>query len=153
MLAYHIDPMTSVSQETWMNMQRLPVSVMNVPHNTIIQVSLSYQCDEPCLPGDLDKQWMCRGFPSITDMKFCILGDLSMHAGLPYVSDKHHLQDHLLSKPILLTQWVLSPQRPEWWTCRCFPSVTNNGLFKTIFWVKLSPQRLCLQGNLNNEYE
>ena len=33
------------------------------------------------------------------------------------------------------------------------PLSPMNGFFKTIFWVKLSPQRLYLLGDLNNEHE
>ena len=55
---------------------------------------------------------------------------------LPCVSDKCPWQNHLLSKPIILTQWALSVGRPEW-ICRGFPVSMLNAFYKTIFWVSL----------------
>ena len=72
----------------------------------------------------------------------------------PVHCDKCPLQDHLLRKPVVLTQLALSPGRPEW-LYRGFP-VSVIGIFcKTIFWVSLSYwlNDLGLQEDLNNEQD
>ena len=69
-------------------------------------------------------EWTCRGFSSVID--------------------KWPFQDHLSSKIIASTGWALSPRRPGQWMCRVesFTVSMMNGLFKTIFQVKLCSKAL-----------
>ena len=86
-----------------------PVSLMNTLHKTNVQ---TYGIGSTALSPGKAEQWTCRGFPSVTDMKLCLLGDLNKCAEA-YLCNKCPSQDHLLSKPIILTQWALSPERFE----------------------------------------
>ena len=136
--AYGID-LRSASWETWMNLQRLPVSVMNALYKNIFWVQL---------------YWLIS---SVSQQIFYLLGNLNECAEASCVSDECPLQDHLLSSPShwhdelwlprelnecseaslcqpMVSLWALSPRWPEW-TCRGFPVAMINTLYKTIFWI------------------
>ena len=104
-LCYQLD---ALSMETWtLNMQNLPCVHNEFPwQETILWVSPSYWLELSCL------------------------GDLNRMQRLPCGSGECPLQDHLPSKPIILTQWTISPGRPEQWMCRGFPSVTDKWPFQ-----------------------
>ena len=87
------------------------------------------------LPPRRPEQWMCRVFPCVTNKWPC--------------------QDHFLNKNIISTLWAQFPGRSEQWMCRaeCSSVSLTNGIFKTIFQVKVSYKlnHICLLGDLNNE--
>ena len=91
----------------------------------------------------LDK-WICKGFPITPSYEldeFGLPGDLNKYAEVSPGSLTIGLfQDHLSSTTALSMGWVQFPRKPGQWMCRKESSTVSpiKGLFKTIFWVKIS---------------
>ena len=129
---------SSVPWETWTDVQRLPLVSDEYPLQDhllhwpiiLIQQAVSLRTSE---------HWMCRCLPSVTDLKLCLTGHLCADASPPHC-DECPLQDHILIKPVILTQQALFSGSPEnehmeaspvsvtissvsWetWMCRSFP--------------------------------
>ena len=79
-----------------------PKSTMNNLFKIIFWAELSYQCDKLCLLWDLIVN--VQGFPCVTDLKFCLQGDLAMgmQICLPSVTNAWPFQDHLPNKHLPL---------------------------------------------------
>ena len=75
-----------------------------------------------------------------------------MQRGLLFVNDEWPLQDHLPSKPIILTHWALWPRRPER-TRRGFQSVANEWPFQDhLATTTIIATWSCHLGDLKNEW-
>ena len=87
------------------------------------------------------------------NLKLCLLGDLNNeHAERSSLPMNNHLKTVIWVK---LAYWLkaLSPGRLEQWTCRIFPSVLMNSLFKIISQVNLLYRlKICVRGDLNSEH-
>ena len=127
---YTIDSISSVSWVTWTNLHRFPVSAMNVLYKTIFQVSL------------LSTQWAVSWETWMNMQRL-----LCARYECPW-------QEHLATKSIIMTWPALSPKKPEKWTCRGFPSVTDVQHFQDQLPTKtiIFPQSSVPWGDLNNEH-
>ena len=116
-------------------------SLMNGLFKTIFPLKLSYQL-KTLSPGRM--AWTSS--PRTLDQLMC-------KAKACTVSTMNSLFKTIFPLNVLYWFQVSSPGRSaqQMYIAEASPVSPTNGLFKTFFQVKLSAQRLCLWGDLNNE--